>query len=393
MFFSKIQLPLRFVCAFLFMFACSKITERNMNISECPLKSIKVAGGIGHSCSILESNFAKCWGLNNNGQLGLGDNNTRGNGPNEMGNSLAFVDLGDNSTANFTDIDIASGSKYTCVILNNGRIKCWGLNNFGQLGLGDDNTRGDGPNEMGNSLPFVDLGSNDITNFTTTDIAAGKAHTCVILNNGRVKCWGLNNHGGQLGLGDDNTRGDDHNEMGNNLPFVDLGHNSTTNFTAVNIAAGGLHTCVILNNGGVKCLGWNGNGQLGLGDVDNRGYNSSQMGNNLPFVDLGIKECPTMSPTYNPTNIPSSFITPYPTMSIMNQTNIKIYKDDDNSSLAIILPTVLGVVGIVIICCLCYCFICNLMKKYNNRYLNIPDTEMANTLQVDKSNPTFNNRS
>src|SRR5262245_21110914 len=91
----------------------------------------------------------------------------------------------------------------TCGILDNGTVKCWGRNQFGQLGLGDVNERGDGPGEMGDSLPTVNLG----TGRTARAIAAGEYHTCVLLDNGTVKCWGLG-MSGRLGYGDTANRGD-----------------------------------------------------------------------------------------------------------------------------------------------------------------------------------------
>src|SRR3546814_16397742 len=90
-----------------------------------------------------------------------------------MGSNLPTVDLGIDRTA----IAIAAGSDHTCVILDGGEVKCWGRNNAGQLGLGDAIIRGDGPDEMGNSLPTVDLG----TDRTAIAIAAGVYHTCVLL--------------------------------------------------------------------------------------------------------------------------------------------------------------------------------------------------------------------
>jgi hypothetical protein len=95
----------------------------------------------------------------------------------------------------------AVGGGHTCARLDNGQIKCWGNNGAGQLGLGDTSTRGDGVNEMGDNLPAVDLGSG------RTALAAGTSYTCARLDNGRIKCWG-GNAAGQLGLGDVNARGE-----------------------------------------------------------------------------------------------------------------------------------------------------------------------------------------
>jgi len=70
---------------------------------------------------------------------------------------------------------------------------------------------------MGDNLPTVDLGAGR----TARAISAGDRHTCVVLDNTSVKCWGENSYG-QLGLGDNSTRGDNSSEMGDNLPIISL---------------------------------------------------------------------------------------------------------------------------------------------------------------------------
>ncbi|SVD95106.1 uncharacterized protein METZ01_LOCUS447960, partial [marine metagenome] len=115
-------------------------------------------------------------------------------------------------------IPITAGSAFSCFMLDNGSVKCWGKNNLGQLGQGNTNTRGDNSSEMGDNLTAIDLG----TGRTATAIAAGNHHTCAILDNASIKCWG-SNASGQLGLGDTSTRGDGSGEMGDSLTAVDLG--------------------------------------------------------------------------------------------------------------------------------------------------------------------------
>ena len=61
-------------------------------------------------------------------------------------------------------------------------------NSYGQLGQGNTNNIGDGPNEMGNNLAFIDLGLGR----TAKAVATGHYHTCVILDNDSVKCFGYN---------------------------------------------------------------------------------------------------------------------------------------------------------------------------------------------------------
>ena len=229
--------------------------------------------GTEHTCTILENSSVKCWGANTYGQLGLGDTNSRGDAGSEMGANLETVDLGTGRTAKA----IAASWYGTCAILDNSSIKCWGRNNDGQLGLGDTNNRGDGADEMGDNLDTVDLGSGR----TATAIAGGGEHYCAILDNASIKCWGWNNKG-QLGIGSTDDRGDGADEMGDNLSPIDLG----TGRTATAIAAGGYHSCAILDNAAVKCWGRNNRGQLGLGDMINRG-DGDDMGDNLNAVDLG----------------------------------------------------------------------------------------------------------
>ncbi len=289
---------------------------------------------IGHSCALLDNGSVKCWGHNAFGQLGLGDGMSRGDGPGEMGNALPAIDLGRGRTAT----QLAAGNFHSCALLDNGSVKCWGGNSYGELGLGDTNDRGDGPGEMGDSLPAIDLesartatqvaasGGNSCalldnrsvkcwghnlfgqlgqghtrtlgdsttdgvatipainlgSGQTATQLALGEFHACALLDNRSVKCWG-DNVFGQLGLGDTDARGDELNEMGDSLPAIDLGNGRT----ATQLAAGRSHSCALLDNGSVKCWGWNNSGQLGLGDTGNRGDELNEMGDNLPIVDLG----------------------------------------------------------------------------------------------------------
>ena len=163
----------------------------------------------------MDGGVIKCWGSNDYGQLGLGDTSIRGDGPGEMGDDLPAVDLGPGRTAKM----IAGGSNHACAVLDDDSVKCWGRNDYGQLGLGHTSDRGDNINEMGDKLPAVDLG----TGRTAKMISAGEAHTCALLDDDSLKCWGRNDYG-QLGIGDTDRRGDGPGEMGDDLPFVDLGY-------------------------------------------------------------------------------------------------------------------------------------------------------------------------
>jgi len=190
-----------------------------------------------------------------------------------MGDNLAAIDLGSGRTAT----DITTGGEHTCALLDNASVKCWGSGGSGQLGYGNTNNIGDGSGEMGDNLTVVDLG----TGRTATAISAGSSHTCALLDNSAVKCWGWYGFG-SLGQGSTDNLGDGSSEMGDNLTAVDLG----TGRTATAISVGQYHTCALLDNSAVKCWGWNSSGQLGQGITSSLGDASGEMGDNLPAIDL-----------------------------------------------------------------------------------------------------------
>jgi alpha-tubulin suppressor-like RCC1 family protein len=130
-----------------------------------------------------------------------------------MGDNLPSVNLGTGKTA----VTISAGQFHTCAILNDASVKCWGYNAYGQLGVSGTLDRGDGPGEMGDNLPAVDLGAGK----SAVAISAGWDHTCALLNDGSVKCWGYNGYG-QLGRGDTFPRGGLPTDMGDALLSVKL---------------------------------------------------------------------------------------------------------------------------------------------------------------------------
>ena len=200
-----------------------------------------VTAGWLQSCAILDTDQVLCWGQNNGGQLGLGNGVT----PVAAADSSP-INLGGSATA------ISSGRMHTCALLSTGAVKCWGYNNYGQLGLGDTENVGD--NEAPAAVGTVNLGAGR----TATAIASGYEHSCAILDNGALRCWGRNDSG-QLGLGNTTTLGD--NESVSSVAPVDLGAGRT----AVSVSLGYDTTCVVLDNGATRCWGSNHIAQLGLG--------------------------------------------------------------------------------------------------------------------------------
>lgn len=202
------------------------------------------AGG-SHSCVLLNDGTVKCWGENFWGQLGQNDDVVRGKANGTMGDNLPPVPLGPSFSAAFVD----SGGEFNCARDGGGSVKCWGRNEYGQLGLGDNIARG-GPSteaDMGVDLPELDLG----TGVAAEKIALGGMHACAVVEGGGLKCWGRNDKG-QLGLNDTVNRGDGGaTQMGDNLPRVDLG----TGVVVTSVALGEAHTCAVIGEGDVKCWG------------------------------------------------------------------------------------------------------------------------------------------
>jgi alpha-tubulin suppressor-like RCC1 family protein len=231
--------------------------------------ALDVSAGTFSTCAILDDHSLRCWG---GGVLGLGPPYSRGSRPGQMGASLPPVNLGEGRST----LAVSSRSNHTCALLDNRAVKCWGENGNGQLGLGDTKARGVSPAEMGNALPQVDLGVGR----SALAIATGSVQSCALLDNRTVKCWGAKMVNG---VSDKDNVGDKPGQMGDLLPPVDLGPGRS----ALSIAAGSMHTCALLDSHHVKCWGRNGQGELGVGDKKDRGNGADDMGAHLPEVDLG----------------------------------------------------------------------------------------------------------
>ena len=163
----------------------------------------------------------------------------------------AEVDPAPASGSPLRALAIATGILHSCAILENHRVKCWGGNaGGGLLGLGDKRDRG-AADEMGDALPFVDLG----TGRTAVAIATGHYATCAILDTGTVKCWGARNMAG-LGPADGSNPstfyvGDEPGEMGDALPPLDLGPGRK----ATHLACAHHYSCAALDDGTARCWG------------------------------------------------------------------------------------------------------------------------------------------
>ena len=179
------------------------------------------------TCALTTGGGAKCWGANALGQLGDGSTSQR-NAPVAVSGLTSGV------------VEISTGAEHTCALTIGGGVKCWGRNNFGQVGDGSTTQR---------------LTSVDVSGLTSnvTQVAAGADHTCALTTGGAVRCWG-NNDNGRVGDGTTTHR---------SAPVSVTGLSSGV----AQVRGGQYHTCAVTTGGGVKCWGWNFAGQVGDGTL------------------------------------------------------------------------------------------------------------------------------
>lgn len=193
---------------------------------------VAAAAGSDHTCALLTDGKVKCWGSNAFGQLGNGTT-TDSATPVEVSGLVGAT-------------GVVAGTHHTCALGPNGEVGCWGDNSHGQLGNGTTTSS----TTLG--VMFTVSGSNN-----TTMLAAGGDHTCALLMDGTVQCWGAN-ESGQLGNG---------TEIDSPFPVAVSSWQSdmvslpppvtpASSWRARSLAAGAQHTCVELNTSLVQCWGW-----------------------------------------------------------------------------------------------------------------------------------------
>ncbi|HEX2571721.1 MAG TPA: RTX toxin [Polyangia bacterium] len=223
----------------------------------------QVAAGYEHTCILYQNGQVTCWGNNTYGQLGYGTHpgSAQNVGDDEPATQYGYANVGGNV------LRIAAGGDHTCVLVDTGGatpgVRCWGRNDSGQLGYGAAVAAAFGSNNGDDEQPYL-AGDVELTNLngaTVTDIQAGRAHTCVLLSDGNVRCWGQNTDG-QLGLGSTSPQT---TPPATNLPLP-------PSQNVRQLAAGAYHTCALLSNGQVRCWGRNDSGQLGFATGDQGHY-------------------------------------------------------------------------------------------------------------------------
>lgn len=259
--------------------------------------AISISAGRNHACALLQSGVLRCWGLNTAAQLGTGSPT-----PSYSPNAVTVTVVSGNV------IQLTVGTEHTCVMVDTGAARCWGSNYAGALGIGNLNptmfaspqtpiglssgvarlVAGNATNcavlIIGNVLCWgrnydgqVGDGTTADTGFPTqvtglasggVDVSPGSGHSCSILTDG-LMCWGANTSG-QLGIDSVSSR--------STLPRLAWGLLSGV----TKVAVGGNHTCAVVD-GGVMCWGGSEYGEIG------DGANARRI---KPAVVLGLEPLP-----------------------------------------------------------------------------------------------------
>lgn len=210
----------------------------------------RIATGVDHACAILADDSVKCWGGNQFGQLGNGTTTSTTDAVAVPGIANA--------------IDIAAGSAFSCAVVGAaagdiaGAVMCWGNGTSGQLGNGSSSS---------SSTP-VAVGSLS----TATQVSARSVHACALLARGDIMCWG-DGTSGQLGNGATSSSAVPVAVIGTGADNYDIvnpqGEPASTK--AFQVSAGNAHTCARVSTSsgsaglGVKCWGATNHGELGNG--------------------------------------------------------------------------------------------------------------------------------
>jgi alpha-tubulin suppressor-like RCC1 family protein len=181
--------------------------------------------GLTHGCGLTANGTSWCWGSNSWGELGTGSPDASRHGAEQVVSATPFV-------------SITAGGSHTCALDAAGLAWCWGSNTRGELGRGTADSLAYGtPDTVVGSLRFQ-------------AISTGPSYTCGLTTGGLAYCWGTNEHA-QLGLGSGDS-------LPHPAPAQVVGG---TQFTA--LVAGYEHTCALTSNGTALCWGKNEFGELG----------------------------------------------------------------------------------------------------------------------------------
>ncbi len=187
------------------------------------------------TCAVTAAGTVKCWGGNDFGQLGNAATNF-------CTGTAAKCEAKPVTVLNLSDAkQVAVGYNHACAITSTGSVKCWGDNSRGQMGDGTTTFRAQATAVIGLSAKV-------------TQLALTYQSSCALLETGAVQCWGGNSQG-ELGVGQ--TAKITQSSTPQNTVLLN-------SITLKRLVSGRQHLCGITNSDSLVCWGWNDFGQLGL---------------------------------------------------------------------------------------------------------------------------------
>ncbi|MFO1527010.1 MAG: hypothetical protein U1F16_13680 [Turneriella sp.] len=225
-----------------------------------PAAASGIVTGYAHSCALLINGEVYCWGNNTFGQLGLGSRKV------EQSVTPLKVDLlsDDEVRRSMRAKQIAAGNNHSCALLTDGSVRCWGHNDFAQLGYVAQ-ARNDGDHDRALLVIETPADKGNVPIVTPAELAAGTRaiavaaggdRSCAILSNGRVRCWG-ENRWQKLGYPAEKFE-----KISTLKSPAELGDIPLTGSAAM-LAMSEIHTCALMTSGDLFCWGSNETGQLG----------------------------------------------------------------------------------------------------------------------------------
>lgn len=221
-----------------------------LNVGE---KAVDLAGGHSHYCFLTNNQRVFCWGKNAGGEALQGvATPSQLNSPSNLSSLTSVVQL-------------SAGFNHTCAVISDGSVKCWGKNDFGQVG--------NGTSTSSPTAPAIALAGG------VEKVRAGYQSTCAVLATGELRCWGHNSNG-QLGLGNTTHQSAPVSVLASSHRVVDAALGLSTSSEA--------QTCALLSGGSARCWANNADGQLGNGNQSNVALASSNSAfvTHAPFKNI-----------------------------------------------------------------------------------------------------------
>lgn len=201
-------------------------------------KFASISAGTSHACATTGSGKIYCWGRNLYSQLGDGGTTDS--------TTPVLVDTSSLTTEKANFYKVSAGENFTCGLNGYGEVYCWGQNNFGKIGIGDD---------LSSSITVPSLIEDSETGTQYyTDISLGDNFACALTVRGQAVCWGDNSY----------------KQMGGTIPSsystLPIDFNPIAEDRLISISAGATHACgVSSDDGSIICWGSNSSGECGLG--------------------------------------------------------------------------------------------------------------------------------